>query len=85
MVKAIERGRTTEEEYLERECERQHRTRAEMVRRVPPEVEAEGAGAVEVWTDEWLAKDLRWVLRTSRKRGPREPLDYAEMHNLGRI
>ncbi len=87
VIKAIGRGRFTEEEYRQGQREREERHRAEVTRHVPPEVETEGADAVEAWVDEWAAVDGRLFLRLARSvpRGPRAPLDYSELYRLGRL
>jgi hypothetical protein len=75
----------TEQEYREGERERAERHRAELIRRVPPAIDAEGPDAVEAWADEWSAVDPRLTFGRREAGDPRAPLDYPELRQLGRL
>jgi hypothetical protein len=70
----IARGKLTEDEYRERQTRLSLERREDLIRRVPPAVEDEGAEAVEAWADEWT--DPRCELADTAG-NPRAPLPWA--------
>ncbi len=75
----IARGSITEAEYLERVRRVEERQRADLIRRMPRSVAAEGSAAVEEWVAEWQKIDRRRWPFDRADGNPRAPLplDHA--------